>query len=154
MTRETIKNWIMVVIPVGMIIALFALRSTLVRVGSVGMVQMQDERIAANVADSVRLLYDYRENGDKDLEYTFLEFGAKGCISCRKMERVMEEVKRDFSGRVKVRFLNVSEKEAQEWTKFFGVVVIPTQIVLDRTGREVFRHTGFISAEDLSKVFK
>lgn len=154
MTRETIKKWSMAAIPVGMIVALFALRSTLVEVGSVGMAQMQDERIAANVADSVRLLYDYRENGDKNLEYTFLEFGAKGCISCRKMERVMEEVKRDFAGRVKVRFLNVSEKEAQEWTKFFGVVVIPTQIVLDPTGREVFRHTGFISAEDLSKVFK
>lgn len=154
MTLKTIKNGILVALPLAMLVLLFALRDTLVQVGSEGMSRMQDERTAAGIADSVRLLYDYRNGTDKGLRYTFLEFGAEGCISCRKMEGVMEEVKKDFAGQVKVRFMNVSEPEAQEWTKYFGIAMIPTQVVLDNTGREVFRHTGFISAEDLSKVFK
>lgn len=154
MTGKTVKNGLMVAIPLIIIVMLFALRDTLVQVGSEGMSRLQDKTAAKDIADSVRLLYDYRQAGDKSYRYTFLEFGAKGCISCRKMEGVMEEVKRDFAGRVNVRFVNVSQKENQEWTKYFGVATIPTQVVLDNAGKEVFRHTGFISAEDLSKVFK
>lgn len=154
MGRKTIKVWLIPIIPVAMIIALFALRGTFLQVGSEIMGQMQDQRAATNIADSIRLLYDYSGKRGGDLKYTFLEFGAKGCISCRKMEAVMEEVRRDLGGQVKVRFMNVAEKETQEWAKFFGIVVIPTQVILDRMGREVFRHTGFIPAEELSRVFK
>lgn len=148
-----IRNGMAVAVPVVLVAALFALRGTLVGVGSEGMRRMQDKRAAAGVADSVRLLYDYRGKED-GFAYTFLEFGAMGCVSCRKMEGVMEEMKRDFGGRVNVRFMNVSKKEVQEWTKYFGVAMIPTQVVLDSTGREVFRHTGYIPAEDLGRVFK
>lgn len=154
MTWKTVKGWIVVAIPLVMIGGLFALRDTLVNVGSEGISRVQDKQTAASMADSVRLLYDYRNGSGGGFRYTFLEFGAKGCISCRKMEKVMEEVRMDFAGKVKVRFVNVSEKKDQEWTKFFGVAMIPTQVVLDSSGHEVFRHTGFIAAENLSKVFK
>lgn len=108
-----IRNGMAVAVPVVLVAALFALRGTLVGVGSEGMRRMQDKRAAAGVADSVRLLYDYRGKED-GFAYTFLEFGAMGCVSCRKMEGVMEEMKRDFGGRVNVRFMNVSKKEVQE----------------------------------------
>ena len=154
MKGQTIKNGIMVAVPVIMVIMLFALRETLVELGSEGISRMQDKKAAANIADSVRLLYDYSSKENQGVEYTFLEFGATGCVSCRKMEGVMEEVRRDFGERVNVRFMNVTQKEAQEWTKYFGVAMIPTQVILDNKGREIFRHTGFISAEDLRRVFK
>lgn len=154
MKQKTIKNGIWVVIPLVMLALLFALRGTLVQVGSENMSRMQDEKIATHIADSVRLLYDYQRQGQEELKYTFLEFGAVGCISCRKMETVMEDIRREFAGQVNVRFLNVSHQEAQEWTKFYGVATIPTQIIFDRNGREIFRHTGYISTEDLSKIFR
>lgn len=50
--------------------------------------------------------------------------------------------------------MNVSKQETQEWTKYFGIAAIPTQIILDNNGHEIFRHTGLISAEDLGTVFK
>ncbi len=154
MKWETIKNGVMVGVPVVIIAVLFAMRGTLVRTGSEQMSRMQDKKAAAAIADSVRLLYDYRGKVDESFKYTFLEFGATGCVSCRKMEGVMKEVRKEFVGKVKVRFMNVSKKEVQEWTKFFGVAMIPTQIVLDSSGREIFRHTGYISTGDLGKVFQ
>ena len=65
------------------------------------------------------------------------------------MERVMEDIRTTYGKRVKVRFMNVSKQETQEWTKYFGIAAIPTQIILDNNGHEIFRHTGLISAEDL-----
>ena len=70
------------------------------------------------------------------------------------MERVMEDNRTTYGKRVKVRFMNVSKQETQEWTKYFGIAAIPTQIILDNNGHEIFRHTGLISAEDLGTVFK
>lgn len=99
-------------------------------------------------------MYNYKDRRDTGLQYTFLEFGAMGCISCRKMERVMEDIRTTYGKRVKVRFMNVSKQETQEWTKYFGIAAIPTQIILDNNGHEIFRHTGLISAEDLGTVFK
>lgn len=49
---------------------------------------------------------------------------------------------------------HVLKKETQEWTTYFGIATIPTQIISDNNGHEVFRHTCFISAEDLRAVFK
>ena len=41
----------------------------------------------------------------------------------------------------------------QQLMKFFGVSAIPTQILLDKTGVEYFRHSGYISFDDLNKQF-
>lgn len=154
MKRQLIKTGITVTLPIAVLITLFALQDTFIRIGSTRMSRMQNETTAANMADSIYLLYNYKDRNDTGLQYTFLEFGATGCISCRKMERVMEDIQTTYKERVKVRFMNVSKKETQEWTKYFGIATIPTQIILDNNGREIFRHTGFISAEDLGAVFK
>lgn len=104
------------------------------------------------IKDTITAKYNYLQNGQV-YEYTFLEFGSKGCLSCKKMETVMEEVKKEYAGKVNVRFLNLAKKENQPWAEYFGVAMIPTQVILDKTGHEVFRHTGYISTEDLEKKF-
>ena len=35
-----------------------------------------------------------------------------------------------------------------------GIEAIPTQVILDETGKEYFRHTGFFPEEELIKVLK
>lgn len=35
--------------------------------------------------------------------------------------------------------------------KYYGVAVIPTQLLLDKNGREYFMHTGFYSFDDMKK---
>ena len=95
-------------------------------------------------------LYNYSENG---LEYqvTFLEIGAKGCSACRKMEKVMEEITDKYPQKVNTVFLNILKPENQNLMKYFGVVEIPTQILLNREGKEVFRHSGYIPVKELEQ---
>jgi thioredoxin 1 len=95
-------------------------------------------------------LFNYSANG-LNYEITFLEFGAKGCSACKRMERVMEEVQSKYPTRVNVVFMNILKPESQNLMKLYGIVAIPTQVVLDKTGKEFFRHIGYISTRDLSK---
>jgi hypothetical protein len=37
--------------------------------------------------------------------------------------------------------------------KYFGIASIPTQVLLNKTGKEFFRHTGYYSAEELVRNF-
>ena len=65
------------------------------------------------------------------------------------MVPVLEELKRDYAGRLDVQFLDVWENPTVATQ--FHVEAIPTQIFFDAQGRELFRHVGFISKEDILK---
>mgnify|MGYP004003920649 FL=1 len=97
--------------------------------------------------------YNY-SNNSKDFDLSFLEFGAKGCISCYKMEKVMEEVQDKYPTSVYVEFIDMRTDSGKMMGKYFNVYAIPSQVLLDKNGKEYFRHTGFLSFEDLqSKLF-
>lgn len=97
--------------------------------------------------------YNYLQN-NSNFSYSFIEFGAQGCSACRRMEKVMSEIKDAYPQKVNVVFYNITKPESQTLMKYFGVVAIPTQIILNSHGKEIFRHTGFISAKDLDVNFK
>lgn len=78
-----------------------------------------------------------------------LDLGAGKCIPCKMMVPVLEELKRDYAGRLDVQFLDVWQNP--NFAKQFHVEAIPTQIFFDARGREVFRHVGFFSKEDILK---
>lgn len=93
-------------------------------------------------------LYNYTKS---DLEYkiTFLEFGSSGCIACSKMEAVMKTIQEEYSINVQVVFRNISQAKNLNLMKYYGIVSIPTQIFLDEKGEEIFRHTGYLSVDDI-----
>lgn len=96
-------------------------------------------------------LYNYSEN-NKAFQFTFLEFGAKGCSACLRMEAVMDEVRKKHGEKINVVFYNVLLPENQEYMTFYGVATIPTQILLDSSGKEIFRHNGFISMKEIENI--
>lgn len=87
--------------------------------------------------------YNYVKNG-KDFKLTFLAFSADDCSACRRMESVMKEVKNKYDD-VNVVFVNVLLPESQIIIKYYGIAVVPTQILLDKNGREYFKHHGYYS---------
>lgn len=93
-------------------------------------------------------LYNYSKNR-ADFEFTLIEFGSTGCTVCKQMEPVLEEVRKLENPKVNVVFLNIMHPENLPQMKFFGVSAVPMQILLDKQGKEFFRHYGFISAADL-----
>ena len=118
--------------------------------------QSKIEQLSANtkksISDSIAQKYNYHHNGET-YDYTFIEFGSTGCHSCRQMEEVMEKIKTEYKGKVNVVFINLMEPESKRFFEYYGVATIPTQILLDRKGKEFFRHTGFYSAVELSTHF-
>ena len=111
--------------------------------------QSKIEQLSAN---SIAQKYTYHHNG-KTYDYTFIEFGSTGCHSCRQMEEVMEKIKTEYKGKVNVVFMNLMEPESKRFFEYYGVATIPTQVLLDKRGKEFFRHTGFYSADELSTHF-
>ncbi len=104
-----------------------------------------------NTVAKLDALYNYSGN-NKTFQFTFLEFGAKGCSACLRMEVVMDEVRKNHGDKINVVFYNVLLPENQEYMTFYGVVTIPTQILLDNSGKEIFRHNGFISTNEIENI--
>ena len=109
--------------------------------------------IQKSVTQIVDSAFNYQKNGE-GFSITFLEFGATGCISCRKMETVMKEIKEKYPQKVNVKFFNILLSENQDMMKYFGIAAIPTQVLLNSSGKETFRHTGYFSFDDLNKEFQ
>jgi thioredoxin 1 len=81
-----------------------------------------------------------------------VDLGADKCIPCKMMAPILEQLRGDFAGRFEVVFIDVWKKrpEAQK----YGIRVIPTQIFYDAAGKELFRHEGFFSREDILKTWR
>ncbi len=76
---------------------------------------------------------------------TMVDIGAKKCIPCKMMAPIMEKLEKVYQGKAAIIFIDVWENPQQ--APRFGVSTIPTQIFYDATGKEVFRHIGFMSEE-------
>lgn len=146
------RGYISVVLILVLFCSLVLFRDILIRYASRNMTDRMEQSEKNVVGDSLSALYDYNTN-KKSYEYTFLEFGSVGCHSCRQMEDVMETIKQEYGSRVNVVFINVSLKKNRDFVDYFGIATIPTQVLLDKNGKEFFRHSGFLSTEDLSKHF-
>lgn len=81
-----------------------------------------------------------------------LELGSVGCISCEQMKPVMQKLRDTYEGKLDVIFIDV--REDHKTGRQFGVHVIPTQVFLDRSGKEFHRHIGFYSYEEIVPVLK
>jgi thioredoxin 1 len=120
---------------------------------STKMKEQAGEDVQKDIAIYVDSAFNYQKNKET-FAMTFLEFGATGCISCKKMEKVMEDVNINYPDKVKVKFINVLIPENQGMMKYFGIAAIPTQVLLNNEGQEVFRHTGYYSFDELTKEFQ
>jgi len=76
-----------------------------------------------------------------------VDVGADKCIPCIKMAPILDQLREDFRGKLDVAFVDVWKK--REEAASYGVQMIPTQIFYAADGRELFRHTGFYSREEI-----
>lgn len=81
-----------------------------------------------------------------------LDLGAGKCIPCRMMAPILEELKKEYAGRMHVEFIDVWQNP--DAGKQYGIELIPTQIFYDAEGNELFRHVGFFGKEDILDKWK
>ena len=100
-------------------------------------------------AESVKHVTDATFEADvlKSDRPVLVDYWAEWCGPCRMIAPVLEEVSRDYSGRVQVAKLNVDDN--QSIAQRFGVRGIPT-LMLFRNGAVIGTSVGALSKSQLT----
>ena len=88
------------------------------------------------------------------VKVTFVEIGAARCIPCKMMQPIMKEIAEEYKGQVNVVFHDVWTPQGKIDGMKYNIRVIPTQVFLDKNGKEYYRHEGYFPKEELVKVLK
>ena len=81
-----------------------------------------------------------------------LDLGSTSCIPCKMMAPILEELTKQYKGKLDVVFIDVwKEKEIAEK---YSINSIPTQIFFDANGKEVYRHVGYWPKDEIIKTFR
>ncbi len=81
-----------------------------------------------------------------------LDLGRGICIPCKMMAPMLEELKKEYAGRLRVEFVDIGE--FPEAAERYRIKIMPTQIFLDPSGKELYRHEGYYSKEDILGKWK
>jgi len=76
-----------------------------------------------------------------------LDLGSKSCIPCKKMAPILDSLREEYKGRAEITFIDIKENRGAATEH--KITLIPTQVFFDTTGKEVYRHIGFYSADSI-----
>jgi thioredoxin 1 len=78
-----------------------------------------------------------------------LDFWAEWCGPCKFMEPIIDELEKEYKGKVEIQKINVDEN--QELTSSRQVMSIPTYII-EKDGQEVERIIGATQKDNFVKL--
>lgn len=81
---------------------------------------------------------------------TMVDVGATECIPCKMMAPIMAELEKEYAGIADIVFIDVWKNPSQG--RKYAVQTIPTQIFFDSSGKEVFRHVGFLDKKPIVDI--
>ena len=90
----------------------------------------------------------------KKYKVTFIELGSVRCIPCQQMQAVMKSIGTKYGKEVRIDFHDVWTEAGKPYGVKYAIEAIPTQIFLDESGNEFYRHVGFFPEEELVKILK
>lgn len=93
-----------------------------------------------------------QENQSTQAKMIFYEFGSTTCVPCRQMRPIMESIEKKYGAQISVVFIDVNKET--EKAKSYGIRLIPTQVFVDNTGKEIHRHEGFYPEEEIDKFLQ
>lgn len=80
---------------------------------------------------------------------SLVDFGSTGCGPCDLMTPILDKLKKKYQGKLNVLFVHVQEE--QFLATRYGIRFVPVQVFFDKTGTEVFRHSGFFPEVEIEK---
>lgn len=80
---------------------------------------------------------------------TMVQFGADGCEPCELMRPFIKELSQKYNGKKNIVFVDVTKNRVLAIR--YGVEMVPVQVFYDTKGKEVFRHPGFYTKEQIEK---
>jgi thioredoxin 1 len=80
------------------------------------------------------------------------DFGRGMCVPCMEMEKILGSIKGKYGNQIEVRMIMAEKDEGM--FKDYKIMLIPTQVFMDASGKEVFRHVGLYPEKDLVEKLK
>jgi len=81
----------------------------------------------------------------------FLEVGSESCRSCKIMSKQLYKITQQYHS-YNINFINI--RNDREVANALNVRMIPSQIIYDKDGNEVYRNIGLIGSQELLELFK
>jgi len=81
-----------------------------------------------------------------------VDLGSTTCVPCKMMTSVLDDLSSGYKGKLAVEFININED--REAAQQYNIRAIPTQVFIDASGKEIFRHEGYYPKEDILAKFK
>ena len=81
-----------------------------------------------------------------------VDFGRGECIPCKMMKPILEELASEYEGKVEILIIDVDDYG--DLAQRCRISLIPTQIFYNASGKEVYRHEGFMAKEDILAKWK
>jgi thioredoxin 1 len=101
-----------------------------------------DKKQAKAAADSTKTAAEAKKPLPK-----LIDLGSKGCIPCKKMAPILDSLREEYKGRAEIIFIDT--RENRQAGLDYKISFIPTQVFIDTTGKEVYRHVGFFPADSI-----
>ncbi len=81
-----------------------------------------------------------------------VDLGAGKCIPCKQMKPILDDLALNYATAFETVFIDVWENRDEG--RRYGIRMIPTQIFYDASGKELFRHEGFMAKKDILAKWK
>jgi len=82
-------------------------------------------------------------------DFVLIDFHTLWCAPCRKMSPIIDELEKEYLG--KVHMLRVDMDKSEAVAEEHKIEAVPT-LVLFNNGKEIWRNTGLMSKEDIVNV--
>lgn len=78
--------------------------------------------------------------------------GRNQCTPCKMMAPALDQLRRDYKGRLNIEFIDI--REHPEAVKKYAIHGIPFQILYDASGKELKRHYGYMSRDEILNMLR
>lgn len=117
--------------------------------------QIAMESDSGSEANSSQATEESTKNSDGTKLPKLVDLGSDNCIPCQEMAPILQELKNEYEGILDVEVVDVYEEpeKTDEYYDIHPIYVIPTQILFDEDGNEVWSHEGSIPKDELIQIF-
>ena len=81
-----------------------------------------------------------------------IDLGRGTCVPCKMMLPILQQLQEEYKGRAIIKIVDI--RYDPEPARAYKIRLIPTQIFFDATGKEIYRHEGFMDKISIEQKLK